>query len=171
MILNKQRKLPYLGMILLIALGTFAVPAQAQQAPAKLQAALFLKLLGFYQNLGKDPFAIHVVGAPDVASELKKLVGQNVGKAKLSEVSEGTGPPSNGAKVIYVGSDPSSVTGYSQSNNVLTITGIPELVNQGVTLGVKIEAGKPKILLNLSSTKAEGVNWNPAILKVASTVD
>lgn len=165
-----SKRLKILGLLVL-AIAGMSAPVMAQKAPAKLQAALFGKLLGFYTNLGSGDFTIHVVGAPDVAAEMKGKVGSKIGKAKLAGVSEGDGPPTNGAKVIYVGKSVKALTGYSQENKVLTITGEPKFVNEGVTLGVKIEGGKPKILLNLSSTKAEDVNWNPAILKVASTVE
>ena len=163
-------------MVLLVlaalALGIAVVPAQAQgQAPAKIQAALFMKLLAYYTNLGSEPFIIHVVGAPDVAGELKAYVGKTAGKASLADVTEGSGPPSGKAHIIYVGKDPKSLIDYSQSNKILSITGIPKFVNEGVTLGIGVEKGKPKILLNLSSTKAENINWNPQILKVASTIE
>lgn len=166
---TERKKIKLALSILFLACAI--VPVHAQKASAKLQAALFSKLLGFYTNLGSDEFTIHVVGAPEVAKELQAHIGTKVGKAKLKAVSEGDGPPSNGAKVIYVGKSVKAITDFSQANKVLTIAGDPKFVSEGVTLGVKIEAGKPKILLNLSSTKAEDVNWNPAILKVASTVD
>ena len=147
-------------------------PTMAQdQAPAKFQAALFMKLLAFYTNLGSEPFTIHVVGAPDVAKELQAHVGKVAGKAKLQSVTEGSGPPSGKAHVIYVGNEPKAMTDYCQSNQVLSITGKPQFVNDGVTLGIGIEKGKAKILLNLSSSKAENINWNPQILKVASTIE
>lgn len=142
----------------------------AQKAPANLQAALFTKLLAFYTNLGGDDFTIHVVGAPEVAQELKKNRRQSR-QGCFERSFRRRRSPSNGAKVIYVGKSVKAITDYSQTNKVLTITGEPKFVNDGVTLGVAIEAGKPKILLNLSATKAEDVNWNPAILKVASTID
>jgi len=169
MLIVQIKKTGFLLGFLFLAAGFSSL--QAQEAPPKLQAALFMKLLGFYTNLGSGDFTIHVVGSPGVASELKGNIGKKIGKAKLSAVSEGEGPPTNGAKVIYVGKSVKAITDYSQANKVLTITGLPKFVNEGVTLGVTIEAGKPKILLNLSATKAEDVNWNPAILKVASTVD
>lgn len=159
------------GAIALMLVTGLSLPALAQKAPPSLQAALFVKLLSFYTNLGEGDFTIHVVGAPEVAEALKGQIGKAVGKATLKEISEGDGPPTNGAKVIYVGKSVKALTGFSQDKKLLTITGEPDFVNEGVTLGVKIEGGKPKILLNLSSTKAEDVNWNPAILKVASTID
>jgi hypothetical protein len=158
--------------LIAIVLGFAVVPVQAQsQAPAKIQAALFMKLLTYYTNLGSEPFTIHVVGAPEVATELKTYIGKSAGKASLAEVTEGSGPPSGKAHIVYVGKDPKGLIDYCQSNKILSITGIPQFVNEGVTLGIGVEKGKPKILLNLSSTKAEDINWNPQILKVASTIE
>lgn len=158
----------------LIFLGVLMYSPQVvaqDEAPANLQAALFLKILPMCTNLGSEPFSIHVVGAPKVAAEFKELIGKTVGKASLAGVTEGSGPPSSPTKVVYVGDKAGDLTQWSQANGALSITGKPALVNEGVTLGVGIEGGKPKILLNLSSTKAEKINWNPQILKVAATVE
>ncbi|MDJ0835963.1 MAG: YfiR family protein [Acidobacteriota bacterium] len=156
-------------LLVLVLLGT---PAPSQdKAPPNIQAALFMKLLAFYTNLGSDPFTIHVVGAPNVAKALKTYIGKKAGKAKLKSVTEGSGPPNGVAQIVYVGQDAGTLTKYCQANGVLSITGISKYVNEGVTLGIGVENGKPKILLNLSSTKAENINWNPQILKVASTID
>lgn len=169
--MKKSKGIAKTVLAALMFLGVFATPSFAQSPPPELQAALFTKLLAYYTNLGDAPFIIHVVGAPEVAAALRKSKGAAVGKATLADVSESDGPPTNGAKVIYVGKSAKACTAYSYANHVLTITGDEKLVSEGVTLGVKIEAGKPKILLNLSATKAEDINWNPAILKVASTID
>lgn len=144
--------------------------AQAQgEAPPKLQAAIIMKILAFYTNLGADDFVIHVVGAPAVAKELQGMVGKPAGKATLKKVTEG-GAPDGGAKVVYVGADVASSIAFTQGAKVLSVTGKPSFVADGVTLGIGVEANKPKILLNLSSSKAEGINWAPGILKVAETI-
>jgi len=170
MVAGKLKSLILIGLLSLTV--NFSNPAFAQeQAPAKLQAALIMKLLAFYTNLGDGPFAIHVVGAPDVAGELKSLVGKTAGKASLSGVTEGAVGSAGGAKVVYVGADVAATTAHTQSNSILSVTGVPGYVSDGVTLGVAIEGKKPLILLNLSSSKAESINWNPAILKVASTIE
>jgi hypothetical protein len=160
-------------VFLALILGFMAVPvsAQAVQAPAKLQAALILKLLAFYTNLGDKPFTIHVIGASDVAAELKSLVGKTAGKATLNAVTESDGVPGDKPEVVYVGKDVASSIAFTQGNKVLSVTGLPNFVTDGVTLGIGIEDKKPKILLNLSSSKAEDINWNPAILKVAATIN
>lgn len=156
---------------ILIFTAMAIIPAHAQEtAPAKIQATLFYKLLSFYTNLGNDSFALHVVGAPDVHQELKKLEGMKVGKAILGQVTSSDELPSNGAKVVYVGKNVPQITEFTQANKVLSITGTPEYVEAGVTLGIGVIDEKARIILNLTSTKKEGVVWNPAILKVSTKV-
>ena len=167
--LEKRRLQKVYLLLVFLGLALFSVPVQAQQAPANLQAALIMKLLAFYTNLGADPFTIHVIGAPDVAAELEKHVGKPAGKATLNGVTQGDSP-SGGPKVVYVGGNVESSIGWTATNQVLSVTGNPDFVPQGVTLGIAIEDKKPKILLNLTSSKNEGINWNPAILKVAATI-
>ena len=152
-----------------LVLSPHVMGQATDEAPPKLQAALIMKLLAFYNNLGAKPFTIHVVGAPDVAKHLKAQIGKTAGKATLNAVTEGDAAPSESCHVIYVGTSIKELVAYSQANSVLSVTGKPDFVPKGVTLGIGIENKKPKILLNLSSSKAESINWNPAILKVAAT--
>lgn len=152
-------------MVAAMVLPTIAAPAKAD---AKLQAALIAKLLPYYKNISGD-FTIHVVGADDVASNLKGMVGKKLGNGTLAKITTGA-TPTSGASVVYVGSDVSTNTSWTQANKALSITGDPNLVNQGVTLGIGIENNKPKIFLNLTASKAEGADWNPTILKVAETL-
>lgn len=156
--------------IVLIVLCISPVLAQ-RVAPARVQAKLFSKLLAFYTNLGTEDFTIHVVDAPSVAKELKKLVGTKIGNATLGGVSSGSEAPENGAKVVYLGKKNESVIQFARQSKVLTITGNPSLVKQGVTLGLGLDRGKTKIMLNLSTSKEEGIVWNPAILRVAERVN
>lgn len=159
-----------------LALFTFLAfisgPLYAQRvAPARVQGSMFGKLLAFYTNLGTESFTIHVVDTPKIAKEFKKLVGTKIGNATLTSVSTGSGPPENGARVIYIREMNEEVLKYTKENGALSITGTPGLVEKGVTLGVGVLGNKTKILLNLTSTKAEGVVWNPAILRVAQSIE
>lgn len=140
-------------------------------APAKVQAKMFGKLLAFYTNLGTKEFKIHVVGAPSVAKEFNKLVGTKIGNATLAGVSQGDGLPEAKADVIYLAKKHEAVSAFAKEKRVLSITGNPKLVENGATLGVGIAGGKPKILLNVNTSKEEGIIWNPAILRVAQKVN
>ncbi len=141
------------------------------KAPPEIQAALFVKLLGFDKNLSGN-ISICVIGAPEFAAEMKKGVGKEIGSAKLASVSENAALPSEKPAVIYLGdaSKLSEVMSYTRANKILSITGISELVEKGISLGIGVFEGKPKVLLNMTSSKEEGRDWNPAILKVAKTI-
>lgn len=143
------------------------VSAATQAAPAQLQSALILKLLPYYQNLGDKNFTIHVVGSEDIAKKLRENIGVQIGKATLVNVTTGD-TPINGAAVVYIAKGADALN-WTQKNKVLSVSGDPNMVSQGVTLGISLEDGKPKVFLNLRTSKAEGADWNSAILKVAET--
>ena len=157
--------------VVLILVAFVQVPALAvSKASPNLQAALILKLLPLYSNLSAKPeFSIHVIAAEELAAILKKEIGKKVGKSVLKNVTSSNGPPSGPADVVYVGKDAGN-TQFTKDNSVLSVTGNPDLIEKGVSLGIGIEGKKPKIFVNLASSKAEGVNWNPAILKLAKKV-
>ena len=145
--------------------------AYSQEAPPKVQAQLCVKLLAFYTNLGNSSFSIHVVGNPKVAKELKKHVGTRIGMALLGAITEGDGLPSGNPKVVYLSGESEEVLAYTREKKVLSVTGKAGLVSKGVSLGVTMKNRKPKVLLNLGASKQEGINWNPAILRIAEKVD
>jgi hypothetical protein len=150
------------------------IPLQAQEideAPPELQAALFVKALAFNRGLASGgKISIHVIGSPAFAAAMKSGVGKAVGQARIGGVTEGDSLPTERPEVVYVGSASMTdrVVEYTRANGIMSITGRPEEVKKGVTLGVGVLKGKPKILLNLPSSKAEGIDWNPALLKIAS---
>ena len=156
----------------LLVLGCPILLAQDYStAPAGVQAALFVKILAFDRQISAGgEVTIHVVDAPDVARELKRAVGMSIGAATLKSVSEGPDIPPSKPTAVYLAdvSNLRRILNYTRTNKVLSMTGSPPLVPQGATLGVGIGGdGKPKILVNLSSSKEEGADWNPAILKTA----
>lgn len=167
--LNKRKLLLPLLMLGIISLG------QAEDisvAPADIQAALTLKLLVFHEKLASSgDITIYVVNGSEYAQALKKAIGKPIGSSKLSSVIEGDDVPKQKPSVVYLGNSSKldDILSYCRSNSTLSITGDPELIYKGVTLGFGVSNEKPKVLLNLSSSKLENIDWNPAILKVAIT--
>src|SRR3990172_736844 len=161
-------------VLILFVFSTTPSNAQVTEAPANVAAALVVKILGFEKNIGgSGDVTIYVLGAADVESELKKGVGKPIGGAVLKEVTSGNGLPGTKPSVLFIGdaAKQAEVTRYCQANKVLSITSIPDLVSKGITLGFGVgDDGKPKILLNLTSSVEEGLDWNPAIMKVAQTI-
>ena len=165
---NFYRKVLILPMLICL-IGGLAHAADSA-APAKLQAAIIVKVLPMYNNLAGKEYTIHVIGAPDIAKELKAMVGKNTGKATLKNVTSSDGLPSGNADIIYIGGNAPASIDYSTKNQVLSITGDMATVKSGATIGIGLDGAKPKIYLNLASSKAVGADWNPAILKVAQTI-
>ncbi len=144
--------------------------------PIQIQAALFVKLLSFNKGIshGGDIY-IHVIDNAALAAELQQIIGEKIGNATLTAVDASNQLPSGDRKpsAVYVSEDAglAKILDYTSTNKVLSITGTPDLVAKGVTLGVGILNQKPHIFLNISSSKKEGVEWNPAILKVSTIIE
>jgi hypothetical protein len=148
--------------------------AQAKEAPASLAAAMITKVAGFEKGVnGAGEVDVYVLSAPEVAAELKKGVGKPIGSATLKTVDAGDGLPASKPSVLYIGdaSKLDAAIKYTRANKVLSTTGLPDIVSKGIALGFGVgEDGKPVILLNLSASVEEGLDWNPAIMKVAKTL-
>jgi hypothetical protein len=101
------------------------------------------------------------------------MIGAKIGNSTVANVMSGDGLPIIQPAILYLG-DASKVDeaiNYTRSKQILSISGIPDLVNNGITLGIGIgDDGKPSVLLNMSSSKEENLVWNPAILKIAKTI-
>ena len=142
---------------------------QTKEAPASITAALLVKVIGFEKNISANDIIIYVLGSNDLYSELKKIIGQ----ANFKVVQSGNTLPSSKPSILFV-ADQGKVDDaikYTQQNKVLSATNIPDLVSKGVTLGFGIgDDNKPKILLNVTSSAKEGLDWNPAIMKVAQVI-
>ncbi len=91
-------------MPILILIFAAQFPARAQEyqvSPVTVQTPLFLKVLAFETKISSEAnITVYVVGSSEFAAELKKSVGELVGKAKLVAVHEGPGLPSDKPTVI-----------------------------------------------------------------------
>ncbi|MBN2028912.1 DUF4154 domain-containing protein [bacterium] len=160
--------------LLFLSLVCSSLNAQTENAPANIVSAMIVKVIAFEKNISSfGDITIYVLDAPDVAEELRKAVGMSVGESTLKDITSGKTLPSNKPSMIYF-DDASQLNGvieYTHQNKILSATGHPDLVDKGVTLGFGIgEDNKPKIFLNLNGSLEEGLDWNPAILKIAKTV-
>jgi hypothetical protein len=168
----------YVAQIILIFVVTVLfskIFAQSEEAPPNVTAALIVKLAVFEKNLSgsEKDVTIYVMCAPKVAKEFKKGIGKKIGKATLKNVVEGKGLPDTKPSFFYVGngSKVKEAIKYTRSNKIPSVTGLPQLVREGVTLGIGISKdGKPEIFLNLYSSAEEELNWNPAIMKIAKII-
>lgn len=162
-----------LALVTLLVFCATALTGAAKKAPESIQAALFMKLLAFHKGIASGSrVVVYVAQAPEFAKELRKGVGKKIGAAELAEVLEGSDVPDRKPSAVYIGSEKlvASLTAYTREHDLLSITGAPELVESGISLGVGTEDGKPTVLINTTASKEEGAEWDPAVFKIATTV-
>jgi hypothetical protein len=143
--------------------------AQVKDTPAPIAAALLVKVISFEKNISSSDITIYVLGSSEITAELKKAIGQ----ANIKNVLSGNSLPATKPSILFIG-DANKIAvaiEYTRKNKILSATNIPDLVAKGVTLGFGLgDDNKPKILLNLNSSVEEGLDWNPAIMKVAQII-
>lgn len=154
----------------------FAFPAGAQQqSAASAVAMLSVKVAAMEKTLSEagEGLVIYVANAPDVARELRKLVGQHVGKSRIAVIQEGTSLPTSRPDIVFIGSPelaPKFVK-YARLNRTLSVCNRADVAEYGVTLflGTDETAGKPTIVLNATGSREEAMEWNPALFRIAKT--
>lgn len=158
-------------------LGGWILSVQARplnEAPMNIQAALVIKLLAFNENVARGgDLVVYVVGAPKFAQTMKPALGRVIGKSKLSDVVvldhiPQTPPP--GPAVLYVGSLEllEDSLAYCRKHKILSITGVPALMDKKVTLRIGIEEKKPAVLLSKALSSKEAIRWNSKVWAIAS---
>ena len=153
--------------------------AGAQTVDVELASKIIVKIMTLDQDLLKKTggkLEIGVIGSPEAVAAFTKLKGSAIDKDASVSIAEVTAyesmPPSSKPTLIFVGekADPAAVTKYTRGNQILSVTNVASFVERGVTLGIEMENDKPKVLLNLTSSESEGLNWDPKILKISRTV-
>ncbi len=159
--------------------------------PVNVQIPLFLKILTYDNNLGREDPGTVTVGivyteGDEESEDLKVALEEN-----LREYSDKTlkGHPmrflslpfnsvsslresvrTHGIKVLYVAvsdiSEIRSITDVSRSMDALTISGNPAHVSQGVSVVLGIKEKKPEIIVNLPSSRKEGTDFSAHLLRV-----
>lgn len=140
------------------------------EVPLKIQPGFILKILAFNNSINSGGnISLYVMNAPEFAAEMKKGIGQKIGRSVLSAVDQGSELPSDKPSVIYIGNTANldNILKYTRANKIMSITGIPRLVPKGVSLGVGVSSEKLSILVNIPSSLREGTDWNPAIFRIS----
>lgn len=170
-------KLRWIKMLFLAGLLQVPVTCSvyAADAPPKIAAAIIVKLAAFEQKMMsvEGDIAIQVLGSSEVGDALKTFTGNSIGKRKLASITVNDLLPTEKPDILWLTDETkiNETINYTRKEHVLSVTNKPELVKQGISLGIGIgDDGKPTILINIAASKKEGLKWNPAILKMATIV-
>lgn len=63
------------------------------------------------------------------------------------------------------------ITKISRAKKIATMSGVPEYINAGISIGLDLVAEHPKILININSAKSEGIEFNSQLLKLAEVIE
>jgi hypothetical protein len=184
-----------ISLILALSLTNSARP-QEMDVPIEQQLPLLLKILCFDRAL-KERVGDEIVFAviyqkkykkslnvkEGLESNINKLVANKIDNIPISfmvidmsdEIDLSSIIDNNHVDVIYVtpvkALNIESVTSVSRQKHIMTLTGISEYVESGIAVGIGAKGGKPQIMINLPSAKAEGIDFSSQLLKMAKIID
>lgn len=185
-----------IAAILLIVIVVPTAWCQDFQVPVDQQVPLLMKILNFDRNILRNAekqivFAILYQKKFRKSLDAKNDFEQAISKYSLTkidtlpikfmaiDVGEDSGLvsiiTSNRVNVIYLAPVKAisigDITTISRKKQITTMTGVPEYVNAGISVGLSAKGDKPQILINLNSAKAEGINFNSQLLKLAKIIE
>ncbi len=181
------------GLMTALIVFLEAGSARAQSAP-EVRATVLMRALAFDRRLkarAGDSLTLAVVFlANDRASSAakvemlaalssltaQKLEGLPLNIVEHSYTSEGglAAAIKQGYDVLYIapglGSELGAIQQASRRAQVPTLTGERDYVEQGLSLGVSIVGGRPKLVVNVEASKAEGMDLSSQMLQLAEII-
>jgi hypothetical protein len=174
---SKQRKSETAVFFVLLffficAAGCFtSLRAQDMPISVRVHVALLKKVFSFNRNLQSKPspkvtivFTDASVGVKDDALKAFTEIGIPVTALKLEQALKALGE----ADVVYVAPGAAAIQKVCDERGILTITGIPSLVETGkVAVGIGAEGGKPKVYVNVSVARVQKQELSSELLRVS----
>lgn len=159
-------------------LGSLSWPllagAQEMPVPPRVQGAILSKAFRFDQSL-KNPDQIRILMIYD-AKEPPRFFAELQSSFEASGITsvpisvDDLSAEIESADAAYLAPDVDveSLTEAFAKSSVLTVTGLPGLVEQGkVSLGIGTQAERPKILIHLERSRIEGHRFSAELLKLS----
>ncbi len=190
--MNRLVPLSLAALLLLLASSS---PAQDMPVSVEMQYSLFVRTLSFDRSLQDDKSRKIVIGvlyqegvrtsmqakeeflsAAD-QSDIKTLFGRPIDCIAVSanDTPLGVTLKRLGVAVLYVSPlrtvDIATIADDLANTGILSITGVPEYVQDGIAIGVGNRGGRPAILVNLREAKRQGADLSSQLLRVAVLID
>jgi YfiR/HmsC-like len=180
--------LPLVGLALAgLALGAVASPTMAQDVPvpAAVQVPLLLKILTFDRHLAAaaEPLVVGVVfqrrnrASAAIGDEVRVLLAASARPIRVIVIDlDETGDLRGmllreSVQVVYIAPlqavSVSTLTEATRGEGVVSITGVPRYVEQGLAVGLDMSDSRPRIVINLAASRAEGADFSAELLKLA----
>lgn len=142
--------------------------------PAKLQAMILKKVVGFDQALSKKvSFSVGVVYNSEsqlMADEVVREFGSNGVSAELVRMDDLESKLAN-YDVIYLAPGTADAKSVIDGSGKLSVSGVPDFVNSGtVSVAIGEANGKPSILIHQGRLSQEQHEFSSKLLKLATVV-
>jgi len=104
-----------------------------------------------------------------IAERRVNIVALDLERVKLREALD-----SLEVNVVYVAplraTDITTITDITRELNITTVTGVEDYVRQGLAVGLGLYQEKPRVLVNLEASRAEGADFSSRLLSLAQVV-
>ena len=177
----------------LIILGAESL-AQQSDVPVNVQIPLLFKILSYDRALKANPENKIIIGlayqghnkySRYMKEEIEEYTNANPGHIGTTQIKmlfidldqKDLDDFIGGKKiaVLYVAPlrayDIGGMLSVTQKEKIITVTGVQEYVEKGISVGVGLRSDKPVILINLRSAKAEGADFSSQLLKLAKIIE
>jgi hypothetical protein len=145
---------------------------RADEALPHVTVSTGLKIISMQRQFSVKPegITVYVLGDSNVAKAFLAMTNQQFGTMKLAKVLSGEDLPAEKPDVLFIGdrNKADQAIKYTRENKVLSMARTDRLITKGVTLTIHASAdGSTLISMNMSGALLEGIDVNPATLKVA----
>lgn len=169
------------------------LPAQDMDVPMRVQMPILLKVISFDRQLHARAPRDVVVGVVMQGGNRTSMVAHNQAVEILA--AQGTAVDGIPVRVVTFDLDRQSIRDVFTNNalthlyvtplravdigelasqaraaHVTTMTGVTEHLRRGISIGVGLRAGRPKILVNVNASRAEGADLSAELLKLAELI-
>jgi len=170
--------------------------AEEVPVPARIQIPILLKILTFDRNFEdrvrsqlkigilyteEDPLSRQA--KDDIVDVLTRYADKTIRRLPITyvlmryttEQNMAEFAKSQGINVFYVAPGNAkhlaALLRISQKHRIITVTGVPQYVERGVTVGLELKSdNKTRILINLKSSKMEGALFDANLLRLATVL-
>lgn len=145
-------------------------PAQDIPVPVQLHVVLLKKVFSLSKTLQGKQIKVVIVFS-DASSIVKDealngfiAIGIQASACKIAQLAK----EADDADVVYIAPGVTGAQKFCEEHSILTITGMPSLIETGKsTVAIGVEAGKPKVYINLARARAEKQEFSSDLFKVA----
>ncbi len=184
-------KRPIIAVCIIFSLLVSTAATQDMAVPVDLQYELFLKIISFERSLmsrnnnslvigilyqsrystsrnTKDEFLKTLLDHP-----VKEIKGCPIKYALIDVMTEDVSESiaAHNVSILYLtpvrALDIEQIAETCRSHKILSLSGVPEYCERGLSVAIGQKGAKPEIIINLNAAKAEGTDFSSQLLKLA----